>query len=279
MWSWTAARRSRSRASLPDRLTPDDLFVTTRKKPDPDEEAEARDLARRFDLPLIARAGCSITYLSGLVGRPAALVVKRTAIHLVRDERRLGFHPNMATRRVMGGAPQGDHFLTVAGIRAGDHVLDCTCGMGADAMTAAHAVGAAGRVVALEAAPILARIVAYGLARYDRSPALAPAMRRIEHLNAEADGFLAAQPDNSFDVVALDPMFETPRDGGHGLDLVRLFASDWVPTRDTIRQATRVARRAVVMADSGPGPRLDALAIPVVSRDRRRWWGRIDSAS
>ncbi|MEC7762307.1 MAG: class I SAM-dependent methyltransferase [Pseudomonadota bacterium] len=263
---------------MADRLTPDDLFVTTRKKPDPDEEAEARALAARFTMPYADRAGRSIAHHARETARPTALVVKREALIIVQGTRRLGFHPNLSARRV-GDAARTDHYLASAGIAPGDHVLDCTCGMGADAIVAAHAVGPTGRVVALEADPILALIVARGLAHYDAAPALIPAMRRIEHLTAHADTFLTAQPDKSFDVVALDPMFAWPQEGAHGLDLIRLFASDWSPSPDTIAEATRVARRAVVMADGIPGPRLSALGIPIVSRDRRRWWGRIDCTS
>lgn len=277
MWLWTGALPSNTRASLADRLTPGDLFVTTRKKPDAEEEADARAIAARFDLPFADRVGRSIAHHARETKRPAALVVKREAIHVVIGERRLGFHPNLAARRV-GDATRNDHYIVTAGIGPGDHVLDCTCGMGADAIAAAHAVGSTGRVVALEADTILALIVSRGLAQYD-APALAPAMRRIDHRQAEADAFLAAQPDKSFDIVALDPMFAWPQDGAHGLDLIRLFASDWAPSRATIAEATRVARRAVVMADGAPGPRLTALNIPIVSRDRRRWWGRIDCAS
>lgn len=260
---------------MTERLTPDDLFVTTRKKPDAAEEADARALAAEFDLPFATRDGRSIAHHARMTGRPGALVVKDTAIHLVHGDRRYGFHPNLAARRIAGRGRQGDHYIRVAGILAGDHVLDCTCGMGADAISAADTVGPSGRVVALEASPILARIVARGLAHDSRTPRLTAAMRRVEVIAAEADTFLAAQPTDSFDVVALDPMFAWPQAGAHGLDLVRLFASDWTPDADTIAQAARVARRAVVMADGAPGPRLQALGIPVVSRDRRRWWGRI----
>ncbi len=263
---------------MADRLAPGDLFVTTRKKPDPDEVADAQGIAHRFALPFAERAGRSIAHHARETGRPVGLVVKREAITVVQGSRRLGFPPNLAARRV-GDAGRTDHFIASSGIGPGDHVLDCTCGMGADAIVAAQTVGPTGRVVALEADPILALIVARGLARYGAAPALIPAMRRIEHLAAHADTFLAALPDKSFDIVALDPMFAWPQEGAHGLDLVRLFASDWSPSPATIKHAARVARRAVVMADGAPGPRPPALAVPIVSRDRRRWWGRIDCTS
>lgn len=261
---------------MADRLSAGDLFVTTRKTPHDDETAAAEALAADFALPFVTRAGRSISHHARATGRAGALVLRRDAIHLVTGARRYGFHPNLAARRI-SDAGQGDQFLAASGIGPGDHVLDCTCGMGADAIIAAHATGAQGRVVALEAAPILARIVSHGLAHAPAPEPLAGAMRRVEHVTAEAAAFLAALPDDSFDLVALDPMFAWPQGGAHGLDLVRLFASNWSPGPATIAEARRVARRAVVMADGAPGPRLAALGIPVVSRNRRRWWGRIDS--
>lgn len=259
------------------RLTSGALFVTTRKKPTVTEVRLAEDLAARHDLPLVARVGRSIAHHARETGRPTALVVRADAINLVTGEARLGFHPNMAARRIAGRGAQGDHYLRVAGIGPGDHVLDCTCGMGADAISAAHAVGDTGRVVALEAAPILADIVATGMAGYAKgSDALITAMRRVEVIAARAREHLATLPSDSFDVVAFDPMFAWPQDGAHGLDLVRAFAVDDVPDAAVLTEARRVARRCMVMADGVPGPRLEALSVPIVSRDRRRWWGRID---
>lgn len=257
-----------------------DLVVTTRKKPTPTEESDAQALATRHRLPFVARDGRSIAHHLRATGRKAALVVKSNAIHLVTEEARLGFHPNMAARRIAGRGVQGDHYLRVAGIGPGDHVLDCTCGMGADAISAAHAVGPTGRVVALEAAPVLAEIVAKGMAGYQTgSPDLSDAMRRVEVIAAHAADYLRDQPDNSFDAVAFDPMFAWPPDGAHGLDLVRAFAVDTVPDAQTLAHAARVARRCVVMADGAPGPRLTDLGVPIVSNERRRWWGRIEAKS
>lgn len=261
------------------RLTPDDLFVTTRKKPDAVLEADARAFAARHALPFVPRAGRSIAHHARETGRRAGLVVSAQAIHLVDASARLGFHPNLAARRIAGRGTQGDPFLRVAGIGPGDHVLDATCGMGADAISAAHAVGPAGRVVALEAAPILAEIVARGLKGYARgSDALRAAMRRVEVIPANARDHLATLPDGAFDVVAFDPMFAWPQQGAHGLDLVRAFAEEDVPDAALLSEARRVARRCVVMADGAPGPRLEALGVPILARDRRRWWGRLDAS-
>lgn len=260
------------------RLASGDLFVTTRKKPTDAEDADARAFSARHGLPFTERLGRSIAHHLRDMGRPAALVLRTDAIHLVTAEARLGFHPNMAARRIAGRGTQGDHYLAVAGIGPGDHVLDCTCGMGADAISAAHAVGATGRVVALEAAPLLADIVARGMRHYAHgSDDMREAMRRVEIIATPAAPYLTTLPDDAFDVVAFDPMFAWPQKGAHGLDLVRAFAVDEVPDRALLDEARRVARRAVVMADGAPGPRLESLNIPIVSRDRRRWWGKLDA--
>ena len=102
------------------RLSPAELFVTTRKTPSEADVADARALAARHDLPFTPRSGRSIAHHVRDIGRPAALVVKADAIHLVTAEARLGFHPNMAARRVDGRGMQGDHFLRAAMIGPGE---------------------------------------------------------------------------------------------------------------------------------------------------------------
>ena len=58
---------------------------------------------------------------------------------------------------------QPDSMVTAAGLKKGDHVLDCTMGMGADAIVASFVVGDQGRVVSLESEPVIAAITGHGL--------------------------------------------------------------------------------------------------------------------
>lgn len=253
-------------------ITPQDIFVTARKGASGAEEALAEQVAARLSVPLVARGGRSIAALSRETGRGAGLVVTERGFHLVQGASRLGFHPNMAARRITQAR---DTMVTAAGIRPGDHVLDLTCGMGADAIMAAHAAGPQGWVTAFEASAILAEIVGHGLKAYQGEPALRAAMRRVTVVHGDSAEMLLRVPDRAADVVLIDPMFEHARKGAHGLDLVRLVASDWQPDAAFIREAQRVAKRAVLMADRARGPRLAALGFDIVTKDKAKCWGRL----
>ncbi len=66
----------------------------------------------------------------------------------------------------------------LAELRAGDTILDCTLGLGQDALVAALVVGPSGRVVALEKSLALYAVVSEGLNAYDYGPQLLPCARR-----------------------------------------------------------------------------------------------------
>lgn len=256
-------------------ITPTDIFVTTRKGPSGAEEALAQEVAARLDVPLLARGGRSIAALTREAGRRAGLVIADSGFHLIEGAGRLGFHPNMAARRITQAQ---DTMARAAGIRPGDHVLDLTCGMGADAIMASHAAGPEGWVTAFEASAILAEIVGRGLRTYEGDAGLVEAMRRVTVVHGDSAEMIARLPDRAADVVLIDPMFEHARKGGHGLDLVRLLASDWQPDAGFIREAQRVAKRAVLMADRARGPRLVELGFEIVTKDKAKCWGRLPGA-
>ena len=130
------------------------------------------------------------------------------------------------------------------------HVLDCTLGTGADAIVESFAVGAQGTVTALEANPLIAAVIADGLAHatgdnYD----MHSAMRRIVVHHADALTFLRAAETDSYDVVYFDPMFRRPLHESAGMNALRMLADSRALTAETIAEARRVARRRVVMKE------------------------------
>ena len=261
------------------RLSESDVVVTTTHSPSPEVEDSATQLARRVRRPLVARHRDTIHTLTRREGVLAALVVGPARVRLIDQGRGYGFHPSMARLRVSAlRAGGGDRLVKVAGLRAGDSVLDCTCGLGADAIVAAHAVGENGIVVTLESSAMLAAMISNGMQHYDDGFAvLVRAMRRVTVINAEYEGLLPLLPAGSWDVVYFDPMFVSTIDEAKGLDLVRMLGSGGTPSRDVIAEARRVARRCVVVKDRAPGQLLRALDIPVVSRTQRIWYGRLDA--
>lgn len=159
------------------------------------------------------------------------------------------FHPNSAAfrlKRVARG--ESEPLLLACDLRAGDSFLDCTLGMGADSMLAAYAVGASGRIVGLEANANIAFIVSRGMQAYDTTELpLTAVMRQIEVVQSEALAFLRTQPDNSFDVVYMDPMFEEVIEESNNFKALRDAGEHIALSAEWVREAKRVAKRRVVL--------------------------------
>jgi SAM-dependent methyltransferase len=168
-----------------------------------------------------------------------------------------------------------DPFFEAADLRPGDAVLDCTLGLGADALVAAVAVGPSGRVVGIEGSGALAAWVGEGLARYGD-----PAAARIEVRAGDHGALLASLPDRSFDVVCFDPMFRHARAEPGGFDVVRALADATPLSPAALERARRVARRWVLVKDGAPGWDLARLGLtPLPSaRGAHRYYGRISAA-
>lgn len=258
-------------------LSESDILLTTVLTPSHGNIEAAIQLAGHLHTTYVHRRKLGIGKLARQHRVRAALVVGPQWLRLVYKGREYEFHPNMTRHRLSslmaGGA---DRFIDAAGLRPGDQVLDCTCGLGTDAVIAAHAVAKAGVVQALEASAILAAIVRHGLQAYQSDDeALIAAMRRVTVIHAHAEEYLALQDTNSWDVVYFDPMFPATFTEAKGLDLVRLLASPELPDHAVIAEARRVATRCVVVKDHAPGELLSALNIPVVSDTKRTWYGRV----
>ena len=75
----------------------------------------------------------------------------RLELYRFEEEVPFFFHPNLAMiriKRIING--ESDPYFVAGDITAGSTVLDCTLGLGADAIVASFAVGQSGKVVALE---------------------------------------------------------------------------------------------------------------------------------
>jgi len=253
------------------------LAVTTALAARPADVAAAREAAARHALPFLPREGRSLAAAAAGAGAEALLVLSRRGATLFLDGAERRWDPGMgvlrARRRLRGERDTRDPFLEAADLRPGEAVLDCTLGLAADALVAAVAVGEAGRVVGLESSPALALLAAEGLARL-----ALPAARRIEVRQADAAGALAALPDRSFDLVCFDPMFRHARAQPPGFDLVRRLGDPRPLSPETLAQARRVARRAVLVKDGTPGWDLARLGLtPLPSaRGAHRLYARID---
>jgi 16S rRNA (guanine1516-N2)-methyltransferase len=172
------------------------------------------------------------------------LVFGHDGVTLWDGEGHHGFHGGMAhLRRLRLAAGEGDTFVRMAELRSGDAVLDCTLGLGQDALVASRAVGPSGRVVGVEKSLALYALVSEGLKTYELGPDSCP----VEVVHADAREYLGSLPAGSFDIVFFDPMFGRPRRAQPGFDVLRRFA-DYAPlTPELLTEGRRVARRWVVV--------------------------------
>ncbi|HZZ85068.1 MAG TPA: class I SAM-dependent methyltransferase [Anaeromyxobacteraceae bacterium] len=252
------------------------VTVTTSQEPSRQEEASARAAASARDLPFAARGKRPLAEVAAESGAEALLVLSPRRAGLWLDGVERWWDPGMGALRLKrldrGEPPAADPFLAAAGIRPGERILDCTLGLGADALVAAGAAGPDGSVLGVEASPALAALVAEGLARLPH-----PAARRIEVRAGDAAALLAGLPPRSFDLVCFDPMFRHARAEPPGFDLVRRLADQRPLEPETLLAARRVARRAVLVKDGAPGWDLARLGLePLPSaRGAKRYYARL----
>lgn len=159
------------------------------------------------------------------------------------------FHPNSAAfrlKRVARG--ETDPFLQACQLEKGDRFLDCTLGIGSDAMLAAFVVGDTGQVIGLEVDRNVAFIVLSGMQEYDTSELpLTACMRNIQVVQSDATQYLQKQADNSFDVVYMDPMFEEVIEESNNFEALREAGSHQQLTEKWLKEALRVAKKRVVL--------------------------------
>lgn len=240
----------------------------------------AASLAEEIGCPYVTRGRRPLLGLTDDLDRQGrTIVAAEHEIRLVVEERVFRFHPNMARPRIRTLVQGGrDRMIDATGLSSGESFLDCTCGLGADTTVASHVVGGQGQVEAVERSRVLASLVRYGMRTYEH-PAVdvQNAMRRVSVVWSNAVTLLPTLEDNTWDVVYFDPMFQATLSHSKGLEVVRMLAYGDVPTRDTLSEATRVARRAVVVKDRSPGHLLEELGMDVLTGSRRVLFGRLDA--
>lgn len=229
------------------------IVTTTRKA---DNENFAQEIAQKLGGQFVRREDFSLDTLKKIHGAENILLVKKNSLSVVTAEGELFFHPNTAHLRIKnlrGG--EGDRLIDALKISADSKVLDCTLGLGSDAIVESFIAGEAGKVVALEVNPLIAEVVSYGLKNFSEdSPHILEAMRRVEVINVDCAEFLKTCQNNSFDAVYFDPMFRRPVKKSSGLNPIRPLADARPLTVEIISEACRVAKFRVVMKEhSGSG--------------------------
>ena len=161
------------------------------------------------------------------------------------------FHPGLAKLRIkelING--KTDQMIQAMSLRSGDTLLDCTLGLGTDAIVASYVAGTNGRITGLESSTLIAAIVGRGLKTYQfEDEEITLAMQRVNVVHSHHKDYLASLPPRSYDVVYFDPMFRSPRKNSPAMDAMRAIANPNPIDRETVTMALRVCSRRVVMKE------------------------------
>lgn len=232
------------------------MIVTTGFHPSEQTRRHAEELAAQLSAPLVERRQDSLHKLRQKHREEAVLVVTAEGAKLeIPGRQPFFFHPNTAAFRIKRlERGDTDTMLAACQIQPGDRVLDATLGLGADAIVFAHAVGPLGRVLGVESEKLIALLVADGLRHWQTDSApLRNAMRRVEVRCGDHVEVLRAQPDDSFDIVYFDPMFEITVAASKGIAGIREYANAAALRDEAVSEALRVAKRRVVLKEGRNG--------------------------
>lgn len=239
------------------------MIVTTVYDPNDSEVRQAIEISAMLQLPYIKRDKSSLSSIMRRFDAEALVVAKESGPIVHTSSGDLFFHLGMAALRIKNmfdGKP--DHMVTAMALVEGTTVLDCTLGMGTDAIVASMMTGEQGRVTGLEISPLVAFITGWGLARFNcEDPGIAAAMRRIKVINIGYRQYLHSLPDKSYDVVYFDPMFRKPVYSSSGIRPLRIFADTGGVDPADIAEAIRIARQRVVIKEKRGSPEFSRLGL------------------
>lgn len=227
------------------------IAVTTSQSQTEDLVCRARQIAREIEVPYIGRDKRSLQNISAELGLAGMVVVSPKRVSCVTDAGEFFFHPSLARLRIKElRNGKTDQMIEAMSIGPGDSVLDCTMGLGTDAIVASFVTGASGKVVGLESSAVIALLVKRGLQAYpDVDKDISAAMRRVQVIRADHREYLRTLPPGSFDVVYIDPMFRLPGRKSPAINVIRTLAVPDPIERETIRLALSVAAKRVVVKE------------------------------
>ncbi len=211
-------------------------------------EEEAQRWAKELGVPFIERGHRGLNSILLQTESEALLIAaKEGPILYTKEGGKLAYHPGMAVlrwQRLLLG--EKDHFITACDLKKGSRLLDCTLGLGSDAALASAVAGREGRVVGLEASPLIFFLTSRGLKNYFcEDEELTAALRRIETVQATAADYLTSCEEN-FDVIYFDPMFRRHLRGSAAMDALQPLAHSEPLTQEIIDLALKRAPRAVI---------------------------------
>lgn len=240
-------------------------MVTTVQKADTMLREQAIRYAAELGCAYIERGKLSLERICAEQAVDTLVVARRNgpAVYTIHGE--LFFHLNMAQLRIKNLLSGGlDHMAQAMQLTRGLRVLDCTLGLGTDAVMSSYISGVA--VTALESSPVVSLVIREGMRLFSaQDAAVRAALDRIVIQTVDYNEYLPKLSDKSYDIVYLDPMFRRPvKESCHLLPL-RPVADGRCITPQALAEAVRVARRRVVIKETKHSGEFERLGITKLS--------------
>ncbi|MBO1910757.1 class I SAM-dependent methyltransferase, partial [Microvirga sp. 3-52] len=232
-------------------------IITTNGRPSEQSFSNASHAAGALGYEIVDRRKRSITRMQDEYNS-AVLVASANRYELYRIgmDKPFFFHPDTAAfrlKRLMNG--ETDPFIEATQLQIGDSFLDCTLGLATDSIIASYITKESGKVLGVEGDADIAFITSEGLRSYTSgSEQLTDAMKRIQVISQDAVTFLQSQPNESWDVVYIDPMFSLPIQESTNFTPLRQVGLQGMLTEEWMWEAERVCKCRVVVKDHYQSP-------------------------
>ncbi len=259
------------------------MIITTAYDPNSDMLQRARRIAEQVEGLVVNREKYSLQDMQNKYNEKEMIVVEKKQSKYYADfsdSNPFHFHPSMAILRIKQ-LQKGDNDLLVniSQLTAGESFLDCSLGLGSDAIVAAYVVGAKGRVVGIESEKVVAALVAEGLSLgWNRNKEIDEAMKRVEVIHSHHLKILQSTPSKSFDVVYFDPMFRHSIQHSSSISPLRGLANHQELSIEAIKEAKRVAKRMVILKENTRSNEFVRLGFKKIPRSSSITYGTITGA-
>lgn len=230
----------------------------------------AKEIAAELKIPFVKRKNIPLYELEKQYNTTGILVVAKDKLSIYVKGEEFFFHPGMAKLRIKEiKNGNTDRMIEAMNLCAGDSVLDCTLGLGADAIVANYVAGSEGSVTGLEVNPLMAYVVSEGIRCYQTdNKELTQALKGIKVINADHRHYLKTLPAKSVDIVYFDPMFRRPLHKSASMSPLRKLAEHSPLDKETISEACRVAKKRVVMKESSRSEEFSRLGFKKIENSK-----------
>lgn len=217
-----------------------DFVVTTNIKYTADIEKKAEKIAEEFNVNYIKRGKETIRNI--LKKYNNVFVIYKDKLVFYNDlENKLFFHLDTVKIRLKN---KNEALIDAIKLK-NQNILDMTMGLARDSVVLSYY---GHKVTSLENNKIIYKIVTTGLKRYDsRDNKINECMKKINAINIDYYKYLKNCPDNEFDIIYFDPMFEYKIKDSKNLEAISNIADKNKITKELFKEMKRVAKKKIII--------------------------------